>query len=79
MVLESTKIIRKLAGPMPIIFNDRLVDGTRSYKIWGWDLPDYNRALQALKSAGFTAKLVFFEGYSVRKRRGYIQPRIHVA
>jgi len=79
MVLESTKIIRKLAGPMPIIFNDRLVDGTRSYKIWGWDLPDYNRALQALKSAGFTTKLVFYEGYSQRGRRQYIQPRIHVA
>jgi hypothetical protein len=79
MVLESTKIIRKLAGPMPIIFNDRLVDGTRSYKIWGWNLSDYNRALQALKSAGFTTKLVFFEGYSKRGRRQYIQPRIHVA
>ena len=79
MILESTKVIRKLAGPIPIIFNDRLIDGTRSYKIWGWDLPDYNRALQALKSAGFTAKLVFFEGYSQRGRRQYIQPRIHVA
>lgn len=79
MILESSKIIRKLAGPMSTIFNDRLVDGTRSYKVWGWDLPDYNRALQALKASGFTAKLVFFEGYSQRGQRHYIQPRIHVA
>ena len=78
MVLESTKIIRKLAGPIPVIFNDRLVDGTRSYKVWGWDLPDYNKAIEELKSSGFTAKLVLFEGYSERKSRQYIQPRIHV-
>ena len=79
MILESTKDIRKLAGPIPVIFNDRLVDGTRSYKVWGWDIPDYNNALQALKYSGFSAKLVLFEGYSQRGHRQYIQPRIHVA
>ena len=79
MILESSKIIRKLAGPIPIIFNDKLVDGTRSYKVWGWDIPDYNNALRALKSSGFSAKLVLFNGYSIRGHRHYIQPRIHVA
>lgn len=78
MVLESSKIIRKLAGPLATIFNDRLVDGTRSYKVWGWDVPDYAKALHALKSSGFSAKLVLFKGYSERRRRQYIQPRIHV-
>jgi len=78
VILESSKIIRKLAGPMLTIFNDRLVDGTRSYKVWGWDLPDYNRALQALKSAGFTTKLVLFERYSERKQHRYVQARLHV-
>ena len=78
MILESSKIIRKLAGPMSTIFNDRLVDGTRSYKVWGWDLPDYNVALQALKSSGFSAKLVLFQGYSERKQRRYVQARLHV-
>ena len=78
MVLESSKIIRKLAGPLATIFNDRLVDGTRSYKVWGWDVPDYAKALHTLKSSGFSAKLVLFEGYSKRGRRQYIQPRIHV-
>ena len=79
MILESSKIIRKLAGPLATIFNDRLVDGTRSYKVWGWDIPDYNVALQALKSSGFSAKLVVFKGHSQRGRRQYSQPRIHVA
>lgn len=79
MILESTKIIRKLAGPRAVIFNDKLVDGTRSYKVWRWGLADYNNALQVLKSSGFSAKLVLFEGYSQHGGRKYIQPRIHVA
>lgn len=78
MVLESTKLIRKLAGPSPVIFNDRLVDGTRSYKVWGWNDSDYENAVSALKSAGFDAELITYNGYSARRKRYYFQYRIYV-
>jgi len=78
MILESTKIIRKLAGPDLVIFNDRLVDSTRSYKVWGWKDSDYENAVLALKDAGFDAELITYNGYSARSNRYYIQPRIYV-
>lgn len=78
MVLESTKLIRKLAGPNLVIFNDRLIDGTRSYKVWGWGESDYEHAVLALKDAGFDAELITYNGYSARSNRYYFQPRIYV-
>jgi len=78
MILESTKIIRKLAGPYLVIFNDRLIDGTRSYKVWGWKESDYENAVLALKSAEFDAELITYNGYCARSKRYYSQPRIYV-
>jgi len=78
MISLSTKIIRKLAGPDATIFNDRLVDGRRSYKVWGWNMFDYDTALTELEAAGLKVKLVLHRGYSGRGMRRYTQPRLHV-
>ena len=34
------------------VFNDKLVDGTRSLKVWGWKLDDYTLAQKLLEDAG---------------------------
>ena len=44
MISESTKIMRQLAGKNATLFNDKLADGRRSYKVWGWNYLDYEKA-----------------------------------
>jgi len=76
--LESTKVIRRLAGKNATIFNDQLVDGRRSYKIWGWTLLDYEVAASELRSKNFVVDVVMVYGYSSRAKKQYAQPRLHV-
>ena len=35
-----------------MIFNDRLKDGRRSLKVWGWSLSDFEYAKQLLEQKG---------------------------
>lgn len=41
------------------VFNDKLIDGRRSVKVWGWEHPDYERVRDMLIDAGCTVKLVY--------------------
>ena len=60
------------------IFNDRLKDGSRSLKVWGWELEQYTDAAGILKIAGCSVKIK----RSVRKYSGTsverIVTRLHV-
>lgn len=78
MAQSSTKIIRRLAGPQATIFNDKLADGTRSYKIWGWDLAHYQLAKTELEQFGFKVELRLHNGYNFWTARKYQQPRLWV-
>lgn len=49
-------IINK-TGHGTTIFNDRLVDGRRSLKVWGWSLGDYYLAKSELESLGCSVEL----------------------
>jgi hypothetical protein len=49
---KTIGVVRQLTGPMPIVFNDRLKNGVRSVKVWGWRVADYERAVAALEAAG---------------------------
>ena len=68
---NAVKIVRALAytsGVKPHrIFNDRLKDGTRSVKVLGWELRDYDRAMVVLRAAGINSMMVKrpkpYEGY----------------
>jgi len=51
------KVIRSVVGKDKVIFNDKLVDGTRSVKIWGINYRYYS-VIIALEAAGFSVKLV---------------------
>ena len=35
-----------------VVFNDRLADGRRSLKVWGWNETDYTKAAKMLKAMG---------------------------
>ena len=74
----SSKIVRQLAGSTARIFNDKLVNGVRSYKVWGWAQSDYERCVSMLQANGIAATLIIHRAYSSRGARWYEQPRIHV-
>ena len=60
------------------VFNDKLKDGTRSLKVWGWTDKDYEMARELLTRAGCQVQVVEFEAYSARKGGRYTQRRLHV-
>lgn len=77
--LTSTKILRDLAGKNARIYNDKLKDGTRSYKVEcypNWKDTDYHCAEAALLAAGINAKVVVLT--SVSYGAAYRQVRLHV-
>ena len=61
---KVTGILRKLAGKDATIFNDKLKNGTRSYKVEFFDCnkywtdTDYLKAAAELQAEGFNAKVV---------------------
>lgn len=74
--VTATGILRKLAGKDATIFNDKLKNGTRSYKVEFFDInkywtdTDYLKAADELQAAGFDAKVVTVQGS--------VQLRLHV-
>jgi hypothetical protein len=60
------------------IFNDKLADGTRSLKVWGWAAQDYTTAQAMLEAWGCKVKLVEAVKYSARGGRDYTMRRLHV-
>ena len=65
MTSKMIKVIRSVVGPDAVIFNDKLVDGTRSVKIWGIKY-NYVPTIKALTANGFSVKLV--NGFNGRTR-----------
>lgn len=55
MQTKTSEIAREVisrTGRGTKVFNDLLVDGDRSLKVWGWTLEDYNLAKELLESKG---------------------------
>jgi len=48
----------KKTGRGSTIFNDRLVDGRRSLKVWGWALPQYESFQRLLAAEGLASEIV---------------------
>lgn len=79
MVSKSTQIMRQLAGKNATIFNDKLADGRRSYKVWGWNYLDYEKAWAYLSQAGFKSEVVYARAYWCQRGARTVQNvRIHV-
>lgn len=82
MITTTTKVAKKIikTGKGRNIFNDKLVDGRRSLKVWGWDTTEYLKAKRKLEKKGCVVEVV-----SVKHRHnryggigGYVQTRLHV-
>lgn len=50
--LTAQQVIRHLAGKDCTIYNDKLKNGTRSFKVWGWSERDYFNAVAWLEHYG---------------------------
>jgi hypothetical protein len=55
---KAASAIRTLTGNGSVIFNDRLVDGKRSLKVWGWTYAEYLQTAQILERQGCKVEFV---------------------
>ena len=61
-----------------VIFNDKMADGRRSLKVWGWGEDEYYRAKSMLEVMGCTVKLVVKERFDARWGGNIVVRRLHV-
>jgi hypothetical protein len=76
MITQTFKVasaIRTISGRGSTIFNDKLVDGRRSLKVWGWMYAEYAQAADILRQQGHEVSMV-----QVPAGRGK-RLRLHVA
>lgn len=67
--MQAARAVIKKTGRGTKIFNDRLADGTRSLKVWGWTADDYALAEGLLQQQGCqTAIKQFFTTYHSHKK-----------
>ena len=82
MITTTTKVAKKVikkSGRGTTIFNDKLVDGRRSLKVWGWGEAEYAKAKRKLEKKGCTVTVVKVHSYGYGAPRGRMQTRLHVA
>lgn len=80
-VTETRRLARrhiKHTGRGSTIFNDRLADGRRSLKVWGWSLANYESFQRVLKDAGLNSEIVSMPKRGYWAKPGDLQYRIHV-
>lgn len=77
-VTETRRLARRHVGRGSTIFNDRLVDGRRSLKVWGWGLSQYESFQRVLKDAGLNSEIVSTPKRGYWAKPGDLQYRIHV-
>ncbi len=67
---NAAKLVRAMMvtfGAGSCMFNDKMKDGRRSIKVWGWNQEEWRLAVDILRAHGF----------SVAVRNGGIPGRIH--
>lgn len=74
----TAQALSKSTGRGHIIFNDRLADGRRSLKVWGWQYSDYKVAKAMLEVFGCKVEMVEKEKYSARGGCDYTMRRLYV-
>lgn len=55
------RAVQLTSGRGTYVFNDRLLDGRRSLKVWGWTEADYMEAAHQLAKAGCVVKVHKFK------------------
>ena len=75
--IAARKVINQ-TGRGHMIFNDRLVDGARSLKVWGWSKEEYRTAAALLRAQGCEVITVSIPKKPYRGEATRIQTRLHV-
>jgi hypothetical protein len=75
---KVAQVLSKATGRGHMIFNDRLANGTRSLKVWGWTGQDYIAAQELLRGMGCKVELVEQDKYSTRGGCTYTMRRLHI-
>lgn len=57
MITKTRQVVNAI-GKTGAVFNDKLADGRRSLKVWGWTHADYVLAANKLREMGCTVKIV---------------------
>ena len=57
-MLKIVEVVRTVVGKDAVLFNDRLKDGTRSVKVWGWSIGAANAVAVLLRQQGRKVRLV---------------------
>ena len=81
MITTTTKVAKKVikkSGRGSVIFNDKLIDGRRSLKVWGWGETEYLKAKKKLEKKGCTVKVVKVKAYVYGRTVSRMQTRLHV-
>lgn len=87
MITTTTKVAKKIiekTGKGRTIFNDKLVDGRRSLKVWGWGESEYLKAKKKLEKKGCVVRVITIKrrvpAWSLKPTAGSkFQIRLHVA
>ena len=77
--MTRTTLTRKAVnqiGGAGVVFNDRLEDGTRSLKVWGWTYDKYEKCAELLTSQGCKVSIVQFT--KTRYKTKKTVTRLHV-
>ena len=77
-ITKTTQVARKIMkqGKGSWLFNDRLVDGRRSLKVWGWSDAEYRKAKRELEAQGCKVDMVQFVAQKWNMSK--LQTRLHV-
>lgn len=51
--IDIIKAVCVIEGNSALIFNDKLKDGRRSFKIWGWTNKEYRICVDKLREYGY--------------------------
>lgn len=66
MITKTQQIaqeVKRRTGRGTMVFNDQLVDGSRSLKVWGWMRADYELAKELLEAQGCRVFSHNFQSY----------------
>ncbi len=77
MVTKTRQVVNEI-GNAGMVFNDKLADGRRSLKVWGWTREQYVLAANKLREMGCKVEVVNLKRRNRNKMLSRVVIRLHV-
>lgn len=77
MVTKTRQVVNEI-GNAGVVFNDKLADGRRSLKVWGWTRSEYVLAANKLREMGCKVEVVNFKRRVPGRAMSKVTIRLHV-